>query len=1198
MPNGNDVDRETLKCICGILFFGVPNQGMAVTKLVPMVNNQPNRMLIESLRQESEVLLDLSRSFRQCFHFPDSEVYSFYETKLSPTACEVSHGVWKMCGTPELLVSEHSATHGRQWEDGQSSDRFVYPIEHTHSEMVKFRNSSDENYRVVSSILMEMATKGAKIIESRFLRPTAAQLLNDLSDVERGMLPNIKPIAEYVLRSHTECLRSFSISRQGVQVESRFDMIQEAKGTCDWILKHPEYIHWTNSANRLLWLRGKPGSGKSTLMKFLHSRLSRESIGAMAAFWVYGQGLSMQRSKVGLLRSLLQQLLKTCPQSLKQITSEFEEKRAIQGGSWDWQAGELKRFLVQTLKEACTTQQRVIILVDALDELGEAVGVETVDLFEDLIRTIPGNLKIIFSCRQFPILTLDEGKYISLEHCNQLDIETVVKERLERITGSDTLVHEIVGKSDGVFLWAILVVDDISKKARQGRSLESLKKHIRSLSEELHELYADALDQPSSETLRLFEWVRFASRPLSLEELSHAIAVDAELRFQSIDDYERKFEFGRTRSQLERMITTLSRGLMEVRQRRISVIMGREFIDKNNTVHFIHQSVADFRDRQDLVNGNVRRLTLDPAKANIQLCRTCFAYMRLQDVQVFLKNPKGYVAHPPNPSQKVARHSPYKDLYYKLPLLKYAANTWSFHLKAAHDANVQPADILGCFFFENQDEHSGNDGSFALSNDYVSILETCSDILSSLQDENRLQGTIMHVSAHLGLTRVLDFLIKVAGIDVDIARTQDGRTGTHIAAERGFADTLDVLLKAGAKVDLRDRQGNTPLILAIQAGLEDAVGTLVDAGADLKSDEDINQLLAVSNAGYQRIGVVRKLFSHGANVNSRDSSHQTLLNLAVTHGNAELARALLDCGADINLRDSSRRTPIFHAVANGNAELVKILLFYGPQVDISDNKGRTPLHQSLQLRRIDSEVITDLLLAAKANVDVRDHEGFTPLSMAIRKCQPRVSEKLLAVGADIDIKDNEGKTPIFHAAERDVETLRLLINAKADVNLRDSQGRTPIFYAIQHAALETIRGYGPTHPRCNKETCPFLMLLVRTTDLTVRDNQGSTMFSPVAAVIKRGAIGIRKRGARRVRYDVFDTVNFEDPPLEPLIPLEKWNKMKEMILNTSEIREATHGLTENLKFEGLAAEVNSLTGMVTELLHVPICGLIFRFNIH
>lgn len=928
-------------------------------------------------------------------------------------------------------------------------------------------------------------------------------------------------------------------------------MIEEAKGTCDWISTHPEYIHWKNSANRFLWIRGKPGSGKSTLMKFIYTCLSRESIGAMAAFWVYGQGLVMQRSKVGLFQSLLQQLLKACPRSLKQITSRFEDKRTMDGESWDWQARELEGFLVQTLKEACTTQARVIILVDALDELGEAVAVEIVDLFEDLIRNIPGHLKIIFACRHFPILTLDEGKQISLEHFNYPDIKKVVQEKLKRVTGSYTLVHEIVARSDGVFLWAILVVGDISKKDREGWSLESLRKHIRSLPKKLHELYADILDQPSNETVRLFEWIRFAKHPLSLQQLSHAIAVDAQLRFQWIDDYEREFEFGRARSQLERMVITLSRGLVEVGSRKSSI-----FLYENDTVHFIHQSVPDFLDRQNPANENISWLKLSPAKANIQLCRTCFAYMMLQDVKLFLDDPS---------------NTSLPDLIRKLPLLKYAANTWSFHLKAAYDANAEPADILGCFSFEHQDEHSANDGRFTLSNDHGSVLKTCSEILSSLGDENRLQGTVVHVIAHLRLTRVVYFLIKVVGIDVDNARNQDGRTAAHIAAERGFTDILDVLLKAGAKIDLRDRKGKTPLILAIQGGFEDAVGTLVDAGADLHSEEDINQPLVVLAAQHQRIGAARILLCQGAAVDSRDSDQRTALHYAVAYENAELVKFLLSYKADMNLGDSCQRTPLFHAVADGNVELVKIILSYGPQVDIQDSNGKTPLQQSVESGKHSSKVITDLLLAAKPNVDIQDHKGCTPLSIAVHKSDVRLCAKLLAAGAD--------------------------------VNVRDGKGKTPIFYTIQHAASKTLqrdrriyfRRYSRTcFPRCSTWTCPFLMLLVSNADLTVRDNQGSTMFSPVAAVIKMGAIARRKKHySRLARSDPFRGVNFEDPPLEPIIPLEEWNMMKEMILSTSEIRAATHGLTANLRFGGPAAEVGP-----TQQLHVPICGLIFRFNIH
>ena len=43
--------------------------------------------------------------------------------------------------------------------------------------------------------------------------------------------------------------------------------------TCKWLLKNSEYLNWLNpnkfnEHHGLLWIKGKPGSGKSTLMKF------------------------------------------------------------------------------------------------------------------------------------------------------------------------------------------------------------------------------------------------------------------------------------------------------------------------------------------------------------------------------------------------------------------------------------------------------------------------------------------------------------------------------------------------------------------------------------------------------------------------------------------------------------------------------------------------------------------------------------------------------------------------------------------------------------------------------------------------------------------------------------------------------------------------------------------------------------------
>ena len=91
MKNSSDVDdKANFDSIYGALFFGVPNQGMDISSLIPMVKDQPNRHFLESLGRESELLRKQSRAFPKAFPFKDSEICCFYETLGSPTAIEVS----------------------------------------------------------------------------------------------------------------------------------------------------------------------------------------------------------------------------------------------------------------------------------------------------------------------------------------------------------------------------------------------------------------------------------------------------------------------------------------------------------------------------------------------------------------------------------------------------------------------------------------------------------------------------------------------------------------------------------------------------------------------------------------------------------------------------------------------------------------------------------------------------------------------------------------------------------------------------------------------------------------------------------------------------------------------------------------------------------------------------------------------------
>lgn len=90
-----DKNNQTLlESIYGGLFFGVPNQGMDISSLVPMVKGQPNQALLHSLGKESQILRNQCRDFPKAFDYPDSEIVCFYETEMSPTAVYVS-SIWR-----------------------------------------------------------------------------------------------------------------------------------------------------------------------------------------------------------------------------------------------------------------------------------------------------------------------------------------------------------------------------------------------------------------------------------------------------------------------------------------------------------------------------------------------------------------------------------------------------------------------------------------------------------------------------------------------------------------------------------------------------------------------------------------------------------------------------------------------------------------------------------------------------------------------------------------------------------------------------------------------------------------------------------------------------------------------------------------------------------------------------------------------
>ena len=117
------------------------------------------------------------------------------------------------------------------------------------------------------------------------------------------------------------------------QIDARQLTIKNAHAkTCRWLLQKSEYGDWLDP-NKLgehhgfLWIKGKPGTGKSTLMKFVLANARKKMKDMIViSFFFNARGDELEKSTIGMYRSLLLQLLERLPalQRSEEHTSELQ----------------------------------------------------------------------------------------------------------------------------------------------------------------------------------------------------------------------------------------------------------------------------------------------------------------------------------------------------------------------------------------------------------------------------------------------------------------------------------------------------------------------------------------------------------------------------------------------------------------------------------------------------------------------------------------------------------------------------------------------------------------------------------------------------------------------------------------------------------------------------------------------------------
>ncbi|WP_312540641.1 ankyrin repeat domain-containing protein [Achromobacter mucicolens] len=158
--------------------------------------------------------------------------------------------------------------------------------------------------------------------------------------------------------------------------------------------------------------------------------------------------------------------------------------------------------------------------------------------------------------------------------------------------------------------------------------------------------------------------------------------------------------------------------------------------------------------------------------------------------------------------------------------------------------------------------------------------------------------------------------------------------GAQLLEASGKGDTARVrqLLAAGAPLEARDGQGNTPLLRATQGNHAAAAAALIQAGADVNAKngmQDSAYLLAGAQ-GDREILELTLTLQAGVDPNHVNRLGWTGLLEAIILSDGgprhqAIVGLLIEGGADVNLPDKDGRTPLQHARQRGQTEIVQML---------------------------------------------------------------------------------------------------------------------------------------------------------------------------------------------------------------------------------------------------------------------------------
>ncbi|KAH8891229.1 hypothetical protein GQ53DRAFT_151968 [Thozetella sp. PMI_491] len=381
------------------------------------------------------------------------------------------------------------------------------PIDANHMDMARFSSTLDTGYQRIKEELLRwfvLKVKQPAITSPLHVRDLRADPLKE------------------------ECLRSLHYDDIGA-AESAIDDPLPDSFSWAWSNHESSVLSWTRSQQSIYWVRGKPGSGKSTFMKHIassirsmHKKSPEAAFSVVATHFFRFDGSPLERSIEGFLRAILWQVLRRHEQTFETLMPLFFDIK-LNRSTVTWKANDLETALLNICQ---ALPKPILVFLDALDEFGDGFRIAT--YCRGLAEKCSPSLKLCMSSRDNPDIfhALNNN-----EPCSGIAMEWFVSEDIRHYVFNACspllknpsfrpIVDNILLRANGVFLWVKIVTTILLQGWRRREPANRIEERMARIPSKLSQLYQDILiqmnDGDREDLLDMLMITAAARQPLSV----------------------------------------------------------------------------------------------------------------------------------------------------------------------------------------------------------------------------------------------------------------------------------------------------------------------------------------------------------------------------------------------------------------------------------------------------------------------------------------------------------------------------------------------------------------------------------------------------------------------------------------------------------------------------------------------------------